>query len=671
MLSWLNPLMLFGAFAAAVPLILHLLLRRRIRTVKFSRVILLQQVQRFSERHFRLKQLLLLALRVAAILLLAAAFARPWWRTAVAASEGPSKSVLCLLDVSASMRCDDRFSDAVKKSIARLDKLTATDRAGLVLFAKSSRVAAPLTSDPKAVIDVLKAQSPTFESTDIADALQAGADLLAEAPQPVRTLLLVTDLQQNAVAALSKEWRLPDGIGLEIIRVGDQPALNGAVSDVRVTAPESADAARSIRALVANHADAGSNEFEASLELDGRAVESRRFTVPAEGRRIIGFSLSEQASTAAVRIEGDSFEADDVRYVMVPPEERYAALILSAADAPPEGEALFPETALQSGPNSPYSASRIAQSALLAKVPWSVPFVIVPGETAIDEEAAEWLVACAQAGGTVLVGANSKVAQDGRPALADVAPLGWIEADPKSTIFQMLAEIDMRHPVFSPFRGLRRGNFTALDFYGHWRVSPGASSVTIATFDDGAPALVERQIGRGRVLLWTASFGPDTGNFPLRGLYVAFMRNIAQIAFARRQAESNLLIGDSVLLKGAPGGAAKVLCPDGRAVEMAYDAEGAALFIDTALPGAYIIENDPAASFAVNVDPAESDLAPAWEEELLAQLNVEEEAANDDAGPVAIAQNDTSTSSRMWRALFAALLIIVVAELWLSNHTPR
>ena len=65
--------------------------------------------------------------------------------------------------------------------------------------------------------------------------------------------------------------------------------------------------------------------------------------------------------------------------------------------------------------------------------------------------------------------------------------------------------LEYGHPVFEPFRAPRSGDFSAARFYGYRAVTlqPGAS--VLARFDDGAPALIERRAGAGRVLVWASS----------------------------------------------------------------------------------------------------------------------------------------------------------------------
>ena len=79
MLSFLSPLFLFGAAAAAVPIVLHLLKREPEARVRFSAVKLLKRAPVEHTQRRRLRELILLALRVTALVLLALAFARPFF----------------------------------------------------------------------------------------------------------------------------------------------------------------------------------------------------------------------------------------------------------------------------------------------------------------------------------------------------------------------------------------------------------------------------------------------------------------------------------------------------------------------------------------------------------------------------------------------------------------
>ncbi len=76
-MTFLNPLLLLGLFVAAIPLIIHLFNFRRPRRVDFSSLAFLKELQKSTMQRVRIKQLLLLALRMLALACLAMAFARP------------------------------------------------------------------------------------------------------------------------------------------------------------------------------------------------------------------------------------------------------------------------------------------------------------------------------------------------------------------------------------------------------------------------------------------------------------------------------------------------------------------------------------------------------------------------------------------------------------------
>src|SRR5207244_7486249 len=98
MLSFLAPVFLAGAFAAAVPIILHLLKREPEPRVKFAAVKLLKNAPVELTEKRRLRELILLALRVAALVLLALAFARPF--LASGAALGSDRVTIIAVDTS-------------------------------------------------------------------------------------------------------------------------------------------------------------------------------------------------------------------------------------------------------------------------------------------------------------------------------------------------------------------------------------------------------------------------------------------------------------------------------------------------------------------------------------------------------------------------------------------
>jgi hypothetical protein len=104
-MAFLAPLFLAGAVAAAIPIAIHLFHRRTAPVIEFAAMRYLKGAPVEQSHRRRLRELLLLALRVAALMLLAFAFARPFFEAATA---GASATVV-LIDTSASLSAPDQF----------------------------------------------------------------------------------------------------------------------------------------------------------------------------------------------------------------------------------------------------------------------------------------------------------------------------------------------------------------------------------------------------------------------------------------------------------------------------------------------------------------------------------------------------------------------------------
>src|SRR4029079_5395713 len=132
----LLPFYLAGLAALSLPLIFHLVRRTPRGRQDFSSLMFLAPTIPRLTRRSRLDQLLLLALRLAALALLALAFARPFLREAasLAASGIPGRRVSILIDTSASMRRSDLWSQAVRLAEKELDELNPQDEVALFGF---------------------------------------------------------------------------------------------------------------------------------------------------------------------------------------------------------------------------------------------------------------------------------------------------------------------------------------------------------------------------------------------------------------------------------------------------------------------------------------------------------------------------------------------------------
>ena len=110
-MSFLAPLFFAALAAIGVPVLLHMIQRQRTEVVEFPSLMFVKKIPFHSLRRQRIRHWLLLLLRCAALALLVAAFARPFFESAaLVAATGGSSEVVILVDRSYSMGFDNRWS---------------------------------------------------------------------------------------------------------------------------------------------------------------------------------------------------------------------------------------------------------------------------------------------------------------------------------------------------------------------------------------------------------------------------------------------------------------------------------------------------------------------------------------------------------------------------------
>ena len=188
-MSFLTPLYLIGAALVALPIVLHLLRRDVAPPVPFTAVRLLQKSVVDRSRRHRLRDLMLLAARVGALLLIAASFARPYRAGAAPAT----RTTVVAIDRSFSMGTAAMLERARTLAREAIDG-AAGDRIAVIGFDDRADVlAAPgPASDARAAAAAIQ---PGVGATRYAAALDKAAELLAN--EPAGRVVVVSDLQRS------------------------------------------------------------------------------------------------------------------------------------------------------------------------------------------------------------------------------------------------------------------------------------------------------------------------------------------------------------------------------------------------------------------------------------------------------------------------------------------
>lgn len=525
-MNFLTPLYLAGAALIALPIILHLLRRDVAPQVAFTAVHLLKKSPVDRSRHHRLRDLLLLAARVAAILLLAASFARPY----LAGAPPAGRTTVVAIDRSFSMASPARFERARALAREAIDQAQG-DRVLLVAFDDRADVisAAGTAADARAA---LASVAPGFGATRYAGVFDKAAELLQD--ETTARLVLVSDLQRSGFDEDSAV--LPEGIDLQVRDVGAAPA-NLAVTGAAIER-------RQVAVTVRNF---GSRPVTTDVKVvaDDRPLPARRVTIPAGDTLDVPFQVSTDVARLAASVDDpDGYAADNGRFTLAEIRTLPRILIVSGGPASTNGfylsRALLAEA--EDGPDFDVtSVTGAAFAAMPAARVKEQSVVMLLSTQGLDRRVRENLERFVNEAGGVFVAAGPDV----DPAVASTL-LDWQPAlaPREARAAGVLAATDLRHPVFRPFDAVA-ANFGQVMFDRAWQVEAGPAWRVVARYTRGGSALAERvSNASGRVLLFTSDVDRKWNDFPLNPAFVPFAQEVARYLGAKPPVVPAYLVAD-------------------------------------------------------------------------------------------------------------------------------
>jgi hypothetical protein len=621
-LSFLYPLFLIGAAAAAIPIALHLFRRRTESIVDFPAVRLLQKAPVEQQRRRRLRELILLALRVAALALLAFAFARPYFRTAASAIAAPITVVA--LDTSMSMSAPGQFDAARQAAVKAVNDASGTTRVALVTFADSATLVVPPTADRGGVVAAINAAAPTAGGTRYRTALARASEAIGANSGRI---VVVSDLQQ-AGWETADEGAVPEGVEIDIVEVRS-PETNLAVTAVR----------REGQAVIAAVHNFGSrpSRVAAQLKLDGRNVATERADLAPQSAAEVRFAaaLPPRGGIEVSIEDAAGYQHDNARYLLLDPSAAVPIIVLTADPPASSREGLYIERALgvaADGTAFHVRAMDGAQFSSLTADDFGEPAaIVVLGTRSLDRKGRDAIVGYLKNGGRVLLSLGPGIDFD---TLNDTfgVELG-VQRDAPAAKGETvtLVAVDARHPIFRPFLS-PSGALGDVYVEQYRRLTDQKDRTVLARFSGGVPALVEQPIERGRLLVFASDLDNQWNRFPLNPAFVPFaVESMKYLTQGREQRQV-------WLLPEVPPGV-------------------------TALPGIYSLPprgiGEAERRVAINVDIRESNPARTTRDAFVAGITRVSQSAEIEA---AIAAQEQEDRQRLWQLGLLAMLVALAGE---------
>lgn len=634
-----SPWMLIAVAATAIPVLIHLVGRRRAPRVRFAAVDYLLRANRRVARQVRLRHLLLLATRVLLLLALALMVARPYRNAPVALpllGAGPASVVLIIDDTASMRRVHDGtslFSRAKARARQLIDALSGGAEVAILAMSRPRFPLARLTRDRREALRALARIEPGFAHAKLAGALVAARRLLSRGTLGTKQIFVFSDMAEHSLDAtartLAKEARI------DVIDVAPAKGGNRAVVAVHSrAAPQEGHRAMRIEARLCNYSDAAV-VLRPRLEVDTRYVARGRVALDAQscGTKAFHHTFARSGThRAVVSIDSDSFEADDRRYLYLEVQSPLRVLLVNGDPSPlrHKDELFYLRAALE----TPAARQRsmlvsVSDAAGLERAALATLDVVgLCNLRDVSPDAAAALEAFVRRGGGlfVSVGANTDAGRMNNVLGAMLPqPLRGPAGSAGTQTALRLGRVDGRHPILVGLSVSAEGvvGLGKSRFFTSYRLkpAPGKRGRTVLSYDDGSPTLVEKTLGEGRVLLLTTSVDRDWTDLPIRPGYLPLMqqifRHLGRAVESKREAQ--LLVGGVRRLKvDAASERVELFTPKGER-DFGRAELGAKGEVDITVdaPGFYRLRaadargtwrNLDGLGFAVNLDPAESRL---------------------------------------------------------------
>ena len=687
-MNFLNPFLLFGLAAAALPILIHLFTRRRPREVKFPSLEFLSEIHHSEIRRLKLKQWLLLLLRTLAVAMVVLAMARPALRGSVGPHRNAATTVVALVDVSGSMGAASRATggaggatlgdDARGVVSDLLSTLAASDELLLVPYDSQPH---PLTQGPSSDLprlrSALRSMVPGAGGTDHLRALAYAGATLSQSHALNRELFWISDFQLTGLRIVDRR-RLPEGpwdrTRIYIVPMLPRSRANGAVEDVALSPTETGTALAVLGASFGlPPGDLAVTARDAPFAGAGASAPGTQGPGEVLGRGFLGLPGNGLASTmlplsrlpdagGSVSLPDDVLPLDNTRWFA---SGRAATLRVLLRDG---GGTPALKLALEAGsPASGLEVEEVDASTLEKRAP-SADVIVIHDVERLAPSELQAVLDFWRAGGPLLItlGARADASFWNATLLRElgIGDLGPSRTAPAGSAWRLHVTA-IGHPLLAGFSSSPGQPLSAARFFAVRALAAGTAR-TVLSFDRDHPALLEAP----HALVLCASLDPAASDFAVSGAFLPLVHQALKL-LARGTTSASLEPGDRY---AAPAGTGNWRIEDaaGRDVPCQLTTRGGSTRLTSAPlehTGLYRVFEGTTLRrvFAVNPDPRESELEPLDQQRIEALFPGGRVRWLEGGTDLARRVREARFGRELWRECVLLALALLIAETLLGR----
>jgi hypothetical protein len=682
-MGFLNPVFLFALGAVSIPLIIHFLSKRRISTIEFSSLKFLEQMQKSRMKWLKIKEILLLILRMAVIALIVAAFARPTLR-GFAGSSGGASSVAIILDRSASMEAQGEtgsvFDEARRAAANLVAALEPADKVTIIPYPSSGMNSDTGPLNPgsrlrKNMSDI----EPGFARGDIGAPLERALEILNNSPDLNREIYIFSDLQGSGwtelpAPVLQKErW---SGINLFLMAPDLTGPENVGITDILLP-PQMLIPGETfeIEAELVNYGTGTLENVLVGVAVnDERKAQATVSLRPGQPSKVsFKFKLDNPGRHSGyVEIDYDRYSLDNKRYFTLDIPERIGLLAVGQT----ESSLKFPALALDRPESGQISYRGIGAGDILRQDLGRYDVILLCDLKNLDP-AREGAVEKFIGNGGGLFISLGRLSDPGywSPFLQRNAAIETGELMGETGEYVIWDNFDYEHPVFSVYSGdaadRSRPDIPDINLVYYMDLKGGK---TLGSTSNGINLMAE-SINKP-LIVYSSGLDLVTGDLPAHSFFVPLLvRSIEYLGSQNYAAEQAGILGEMFTRKIEPVSEELILIsPSGETVNInpASSAGGAMIsFVADGPPGVYELatNRETLSVIAFNVDPGESSGEIVSESDVEEMLGIEVNTI-EPGTDLKTSVKEARFGRELWKEFLLAALVLLIIESILGRTTP-
>lgn len=687
---FLNPTILLGLFAAAIPIIIHLLNLRKLKQVEFSSLNFLKELQKSKIRKIKIKQWLLLVLRTFIIIFLIMAFARPTLEKSniILTSSSAKSSSVFILDNSFSMSYVNNEGSNLNKSKKAVKEIIAKMQNGDEIFILTISDSMKFTNDLNSANKLVDDVKITQLSKPLNKIVDEAIKLLLNSKNINKHIFLFSDLQETTFDVKTSDTTRINSqenkINFYAFDMSVEDYQNYSVSKLNLES-QIIEKNKPIKfsAVISNLSSLPVNDVNASLFINGERFAQKNISLKAFEETTINFETTLNKSglmEASVILEDDKINYDNKVFTTFMIKDEINLLILYKN----KNDIDYIESAFMS-----YSSSgklKITNQQINNFVSSNLSLndvIVMIGEPQSNQ--LNILKNIIQSGGNLIYFPGSKssineinnfYSQFEMTSASDL-----IEIEPNSLSFAEFNFIYFNHPIFADlFSQKNKKEINSPKFYKYVKTFESTSLKPIIKLNDNSVFLGETNFKKGRILLFNSAPNVSWTNFPLKGIFAPLLNKSVSYLSSSDNKKKEYFTGEQILLN-----LKDLLLPNIKAVlpEGIYNIN----LTESQLKNNYnfnisdkagiykFYSNDKLMDFSsVNVNPIESNLKPiegnVFESYLKQNFNNSYFILNTSDDFLKII-NQARFGSELWKLFLIIALLLALIEMFIARNTKR